>query len=567
MKNHKPDNMNLLHRILRKGIVALYIAIILTLAALLVSYSNYSRSSLLGDFVPLDQGSIEMPDDEAADEPMERGNLGGEIIAKWADKNLDPYVTGIIPPRIMMAKLLEGKDVDGVNRIIMTLRPRGNSGSTWLLHPDGDYDFIEIYLITLVFLFEKRPDRLYPVSVWHIMGNLILEEGGAPRLTVPRSLGLVKETENHVLMTETVRYLKNQWLRDHGSLDPSHDNGRNGLGKWLLRKLLRLWEAGFYEFNSMPYSGYSLSALLVLEAFAGDREVSFLARRILDRTNWHYALGSLDFRRYPPFRRRYDYASATLMGRDYHTLMMRVWTGDAAGIPLRELIKNPHAMFSALMPYRLPGGTAAWVRKKPCPYFVKIGHGYNSSPELYSGGPGYLVSAGGVNRGIYSGIVARPVVLLLSDGSKDFRDCFYIPGRGPFFDWNNTGVHKDFACGNAPVSVPEKYRPVAEEGHWRVYRPFRDRNLFIATFSARRLGIIAVFPGFMGNPESLAVELHRRNADPARLKERFVRPDGNIVGYNTEAPKNLWVIKSYNGARLDRDFDSWPVLEGEVPVR
>jgi hypothetical protein len=36
-----------------------------------------------------------------------------------------------------------------------------------------------------------------------------------PLVMVPRTLGLARDTENHLLMTEGSRYLKNRWLALH----------------------------------------------------------------------------------------------------------------------------------------------------------------------------------------------------------------------------------------------------------------------------------------------------------------------------------------------------------------
>jgi len=67
--------------------------------------------------------------------------------------------------------------------------------------------------------------------------ELLIEEGGKYRVKVPRSLGLVNDTENHYLMTEGSRYLKNRWLQLHGHFEKKFDNIQNGLEKWLLVEL------------------------------------------------------------------------------------------------------------------------------------------------------------------------------------------------------------------------------------------------------------------------------------------------------------------------------------------
>ncbi len=50
----------------------------------------------------------------------------------------------------------------------------------------------------------------------------------------------MRDTENHLLMTEGARYLKNRWLALHGSTDPRHDNDANGMERWMLALLRSL---------------------------------------------------------------------------------------------------------------------------------------------------------------------------------------------------------------------------------------------------------------------------------------------------------------------------------------
>ena len=85
-----------------------------------------------------------------------------------------------------------------------------------------------------------------------------------------------------------------------------------------------------------------------------------------------------------------------------------------------------------------------WVEKKDKPYFVMIGRGPGASPEIYSGGPGYLITAGGVHRGKRSMIVARPITLMLEDEAKDLKQVLSLAGPGDeYTEWNNTGVYRD----------------------------------------------------------------------------------------------------------------------------
>lgn len=250
-------------------------------------------------------------------------------------------------PRIVLGKLTVGKDVDDVNTYLRAATPWAGIGSTWGLRPNGDYDFSLPPLTAILYLFGDRPDLLYPETPDHLLGVLLNQEGEGFRVTVPGSLHLVQETENHILMTEGSRYLKNQWLREHGSAEPHYDNRLNGLESRLVSSIGELELAGPYEFNSNPYAEYAL----------------------MDLTN------------HP------------------HNAMMRVWAdlgADRVEIPVEN---NTHqALYAAFMPYRLTAEHLAVPLPVNRRYYVRIGRGPEASPEIYSAGNGYLHSAGGTGR-------------------------------------------------------------------------------------------------------------------------------------------------------------------------
>lgn len=314
--------------------------------------------------------------------PAEAGNhmpaddSSRRIIEQWARRPLPPWegqAAKVNAPRTALAKLLDGKDVDRVNSYLLEARPWSSVGSSrdareafgWRWSYDdsirighrGDYDFSLATLTAILYLFGENGSRLYPETAEHLLNVLLTECGGRPRLRVPRSLGLVRETENHILMTESSRYLKNQRLNAYGSpsqrKDPRYNNRENGLEKWLAGYLENIKKRGFHEFNSIPYEGYTVQALLNLEAFARSEDISGLARELLDTLALNYARGSLDFRRRVPFRRNIRRRSAAL-NEDPLTAMMRVWCGTAGEFPE----KHPYShqmIIAAALPYRPPG--------------------------------------------------------------------------------------------------------------------------------------------------------------------------------------------------------------------
>jgi len=140
------------------------------------------------------------------------------------------------------------------------------------------------------------------------------------------------------------------------------------------------------------------------------------------------------------------------------------------------------------MPYRLPAAVRQWAIEKPESYFVRFGHGRNGSPELYSGGPTYLISAGGVNRGWRCRSPHGPSRSCCEMG---LEICAIVPPDGPrtLDEMEHTGVCNRFACSNGALNVPKN----KQRAHRRAIGPCSmigsdDLCLW------RRPALLAVFP-------------------------------------------------------------------------
>lgn len=461
-------------------------------------------------------------------------------------------------PRVMIACLFSGRRVAEVNRVLAAQVPNAGIGSTWYLHPHGDYDFTLMALMPMLYFFGDRPELLYPKTRTHLLTVLLNVQGGRWDDKVPRSVGLIEDTENHLLMINGSRYLKNRWLRLHGKTDMAYDNHRNGLQEKLLNYLLEIYQEGVYEFNANPYQGYTLSALLNLDAFAAD-SVKLMAGKLLDRMNWNYALGSFDFRRFPPFRRRYSRADRTSLDGDYQAQMMKTWVSfyrDSLGLKIRR--GQHQALWAAMMPYRPPAGVIDLVLHKRTPYFVKMGHGPESCPEIYSVDSIGLLSAGGANEGERSLIIARPITLITSDSARELKDVFHLAGPGTEFrQWNNTGVYRNFACAAGPVHVPESASAVERKDDWRIFR-IRG-NHYLAVYSTDSVGLLALCTA--SDPAALLAKITGDNPGEKIHSGKFLHPDGDEIGFDLNAPRDRWVITEVNHHPTNRIFDQWPMVE------
>jgi hypothetical protein len=245
----------------------------------------------------------------------------------------------------------------------------------------------------------------------------------------------IGETENHVLLIQTARYLTNQLMYQR---QPHilYDNRRNGsssrpscldLVLYLLRNILL---DDFSEYNAKSYQHETRTALLNLFNFAYDHEVRLAARMVLDYVSARMAVSSNDCRRMVPFRRRNQgkNVSHTAAGRmtigitewqrgaDPLTEHLAMLTGatrtyEVPSEPLRPLpwsiaSAGSDATFEMLSDYRMPAPIHdLFVNDLHRRFYQILNRRVLDDPELtgrnavnsetFAGSPSYLITAGG----------------------------------------------------------------------------------------------------------------------------------------------------------------------------
>ncbi|GAC1653976.1 MAG: hypothetical protein NVS4B3_17520 [Gemmatimonadaceae bacterium] len=249
-------------------------------------------------------------------------------------------------------------------------------GTLDLLSPDeGNYDMTQMCLLHIAYQYHAA---LSPEASNHLVLRLLAEgqihrprrpdtrtSGHAPNdwdragFINPLSLGFVThrnigETENHILMIATVRYLTNQLLfqRDRGAKpDQAHDNRRNGSAdeddefgapcfEILLTLLRNYLRDDFSEYNAKPYQDETRWALLNLCTYAYDHEVRLAARMVLDYVSAHMAVSSNDLRRLVPFRRRNEAGNVTQSGGHSMTVALLEGWPNGSQIPIEDEEKD-----------------------------------------------------------------------------------------------------------------------------------------------------------------------------------------------------------------------------------
>jgi hypothetical protein len=325
----------------------------------------------------------------------------------------------------------------------------------------------------------------------------------------------------------------------------------------MLNHLDEKFRGGFYEFNSDPYAGYSMQALLTLFSFTHSDTVRHAANKLLNEVMYEYSLSSINESRYPPFRRQFHRAGEPGFDGDPVSSIVRVLVSQKTGEKSKVRAKQ-HGLITLLLHYRLNDGLTKLLTSTDKNYFAMLGHGRLGAPEIYTGGKGYVLSAGGMVRSFTSQLGARPEMLLLNDHVGNRDSCFYVCAKGEMKHWNNTGVYKNFACNDQPVHIPPQYKPVIEKNGWQLYHD-PSGALRIFTYSLEDLGLLIVSEE-QSQPDTQALDAVIKMNEGMNLKKRCRISADEIISYSLHSPKSKWEIKSVNGKKVDRNIDKWQRL-------
>jgi hypothetical protein len=385
---------------------------------------------------------------------------------------------------------------------------------------EGNYDMTEMHLVSMAYQFF---DALSPEARERLI-TLLLARGRIHRPNrddtftsglVPNDwaragyispLGAHKdlgETENHILMIATARYLTNQLLyqRD-GRIE--HDNRRNGVEggpvDWpsstsLLLSLLRnILRGDFSEYNAKSYQEETRWALLNLCSYAYDHEVRLAARMVLDYLSAHMAVSSNDLRRLLPFRRRNEgdyvahdadgFMTVGLVEGQLKPDPMTAYFAMQAGNVRAYRDSRPwgwsipgdgtRLALEVLSAYRIPPSILdLFVNDAHRRYFQRLhrtprdeegGNRNADNMEIFAGSPSYLITAGGEPSGYaidpyFAGFVfgdqdqqlgvAVPTSFMPTGLGVNATELIQFGGfaaGSPFV--GNYGVAPDFACGH-----------------------------------------------------------------------------------------------------------------------
>jgi hypothetical protein len=347
----------------------------------------------------------------------------------------------------------------------------GVDGTFSLKGAEGNYDLSQMHLVPMAY---RHYDDLSPAARELLITQLLARgrahrpdvddtftSGGNPNdwtragFVSPAGYHIdIGETENHVLMIVTARYLTNQLLfqRNGGT---EHDNRRNGdddrwscfsLLLYLLRNMLR---GDFSEYNAKSYQSETRWALLNLCTYAYDHEIRLGARMVLDYRAAHIAVSSNDLRRLVPFRRRFnddnaqrtadEFMTGGLLTENHGDPMAAYFAMQAGNIrsydggsppsfkpfSIGDVDVASDVMVEVLSDYRIPPSIHdLFVNDQSRRFFQRLhrtvrdevgGNRNCDNMEIYASSPSYLITAGGapatwaLDPGVYGEIDGETV--------------------------------------------------------------------------------------------------------------------------------------------------------------
>ncbi len=375
----------------------------------------------------------------------------------------------------------------------------------------GDYDMRLVGIVQISFQFD---DLLDQSTKDHILNDLLIVHGPASeRKEYDWLCGIptfIPETENHILMTESSRYLTNELramdaVRRGVAVASDDDNDANGMNDWFLEHLQGFLQIDFYEYNARPYTFQARQGIQNLHDYAAwpagfcwrsypgsplppvprSCDVRRGARLVLDYLAAKFAVSSDGLRRNAPFRRQpprrtYPY----LFGRAsdeamwsylaYQNGSHTFWTR-RYGLPHGGSAGNMQHAYTG--EFRVSPVISDLMSDSLGPqeslerfYFQRDSH---YAVEVYYRGPKYLISGGGVHDdgrlsffGNTEDAWGLATTLMPNDEVLDRRELLRIDGNADEGKRVNTCVAPDFACGENPVvpaGIPDACKLVKDQ--------------------------------------------------------------------------------------------------------
>jgi hypothetical protein len=164
----------------------------------------------------------------------------------------------------------------------------------------GEYDTVMKGYIPLIYRYGKMlaPDVRY--RILHLLNKTGPHDPDDDWISCVLP---VAETENHIWLIESSRYLTNQ-LYAKRTANSHFNNAQNGMDDYILKRLHNHMINDFLEYNARPYARYTWAGIQNLADYAENQKVKDAAKGVLDYLSAKAAVSGSDGRRSPPYRRR-----------------------------------------------------------------------------------------------------------------------------------------------------------------------------------------------------------------------------------------------------------------------
>lgn len=391
------------------------------------------------------------------------------LVSLGGDFPVPPGTAGFTPPSQLPAGFTFQDAMRKLDQYLLTLRGLPNDGTYNLVltcgNPDNNYgsatdyidgndvydeaegqepsstgeDFAKWLLALALLLLLLAAAAAAAIAAAGLAGAAAAAAAAGAAVLVATAAGVfvifvspgIEETENHLLMMNSSKYLKNKLMlvelnnsgHKAGFQELKEENEE--VRQWLLERIEDIVEDDFVEYNSRPYGHWSMTGLLNLRDFscevslfpivmvnpsvgstpcdADDRALVTAVDALLDLHSAKAALGSLEALRNIPFRRlvseNHLYATGkSLMeldgGADHMIAAMQFWTGITDHGPNGRASQPSidDMVWHATSGYRPAELILNVALDRSTPYEQTITHG---GFERYVSGPGWLITAGG----------------------------------------------------------------------------------------------------------------------------------------------------------------------------
>lgn len=408
---------------------------------------------------------------------------------------------------------------------------------------DGDYDFS---LVGLTLIAKKWKNNLSEKAYTNLVNNLLTQKENN-LLPEKWFLKLIPESENHLILSNSSLYLTNEILFESTG-DSKYNNLTNGVHIWLVNYLKNCIKNGLYEYNSKPYSNWTIRGLQNLYSYSTNNDIKKISKILLDQLFFKYAIQSKEGHLIVPFRRRKDHLVNYIRQNDEFATWLLAFT-DLIPEQENEIFNDINhdivfVLTTKIQDYRPPQEFIDIItNQNQKSYWSKCKH---TNLEISYKERNFALFSGGFEDNLLylistqnDGIVRETCLFINNKSTKISELIRFEPTQGFWWNKNNTGVYKNFACGPNLIIPSSFYIKKSVVLNLITYNFIETDDCYIVTRTLK-------------NPVNLTDSLKNVGNFEIVNKSEFNSFDdfyNKIIEINQETKLTLNGICTYNSAR------------------